>query len=175
MRLDMEVNVLIGIKYKLIHPEAIHTLPSGMTLYKCKLVSHNHGQNVMIRGPHFTFDCLREQAVGVANMVAKYRDEDCYAPRVPNDPAKEEPGNIGVNYQSCGVNYSCEDWIADCLVLTALEDDDTGEKIKRIRRKMQLMESGLDVDYRCIKCRECVQCKKSGHAEKISLREEQEM
>ena len=125
MRLDMEVNVLIGIKYKLIHPEAIHTLPSGMTLYKCKLVGHNHGQNAMIRGPHFTFDCLREQAGGVANMVVnfvrsidKYRDEDCYAPRVPNDPAKEEPGNIGVNYQSCGVNYSCEDWIADCLVLT---------------------------------------------------------
>ena len=33
-------HVLIGIKYKLIHPEAIHTLPSGLTLYKSKLVGH---------------------------------------------------------------------------------------------------------------------------------------
>ena len=40
---------------------------------------------------------------------------------------------------------------------------------------MQLMESVLDVDYRCIKCSECVQCKKSDQAEKISLREEQEI
>ena len=69
-----------------------------------------------------------------------------------------------------GVNYSCEDWIAVCPVLIALEDDDTGEKIKRIRRKMQLMESGLYVDYRCIIFRECVHCKKSDHAEKISVR-----
>jgi hypothetical protein len=54
--------VLKGIKYKIIHPEAIHS----------------------------TFDCLCEQAGGVPDMVAnfarginKYRDEDWYAPRVP--------------------------------------------------------------------------------------------
>ena len=40
---------------------------------------------------------------------------------------------------------------------------------------MKLLESGFDVDYRCVKCRECVLCKKSDNAEKISLREEQEM
>ena len=82
--------VLKGIKYKIIHPEAIHTLPSALTLYKSKLVGHNPGQNAMIGGPHSTFDCLCEQAGGVPDMVAnfargiaKYRDEDWYAPRVP--------------------------------------------------------------------------------------------
>jgi hypothetical protein len=39
--------VLIGIKYKLIHPEAIHTLPSGLKLYKSKLVGHNPGLNAI--------------------------------------------------------------------------------------------------------------------------------
>ena len=78
-------------KYKLIHPEAIHNLPSGLTLYKSKLVGHNPGQNAMIRGSHSTLDCLCEQAGGAANMVAnfvrgidKHRDEDWYVPRVPN-------------------------------------------------------------------------------------------
>ena len=69
--------------------------------------------------------------------------------------------------------YSSDEWIADCTALTALEDSDTGDKIKNIKKKLKLMESGLDVDYRCIKCRECIQCKKSDNSEKISLREEQ--
>ena len=244
---------LVGIKYKLIHPDPIHTLPSGLTIYKSKLVGHKSGLNAMIGGPHSTFDCLCDQAGGVANMVAnfvkgieRYRDEDWYAPRVPkapmtveevqfakmmtssmgelsvlaeynnmeyieekvaeafievlenfeentsensndlgipqldsgdedSDPVAAKADIIGVDCQSCGVTYCCQDWIADCLVLTALDDEDTDEKIKKIRKKMQLMESGLDVDYRCVKCRECIQCKKSDHAEKISLREKQEM
>jgi hypothetical protein len=247
---------LIGIKYRLIHPDPIHTLPSGLTLYKSKLVGQNPGMNAMIGGPHSTFDCLCDQAGGVANMVANfvkgiemYRSEDWSAPRVPNAPMtveevvfakkltssmrevsvlaeynqleyvedkvadaftvfldnveeivddiddcsssentpqtndhldrgsceEESAASACVSCNSCGVKYSCEDWIADCLVLTAMEKSETDDKIKKIKRKMQLMESGLDVDYRCIKCRECAQCKKSDHAEKISLREEQEM
>ena len=37
------------------------------------------------------------------------------------------------------------------------------------------MESGLNIDYRCVKCRECSLCKNADQSEKTSLREEQEM
>ena len=36
------------------------------------------------------------------------------------------------------------------------------------------MESGLDIDYRCVKCRECSACKNADQSERTSLREEQE-
>ena len=74
----------------------------------------------------------------------------------------------GVKCLVCEEFVKCEEWIADCIVLAALENEENDEKIRKIKKKMQLLESGLDVDYRCVKCRECAQCKKSDHAEKIS-------
>ena len=66
----MAGGVTHGLIGSLIHPEPIPTLPSGLTIYKSKLVGHKTGQNAMIGGPHSTFDCLCDQAGGVANMVA---------------------------------------------------------------------------------------------------------
>ena len=234
---------LIGIKYQLIHPDPIHTLPSGLTLYKSKLVGHNQGMNAMVGGPHSTFEFLCDQSGGVANMVANfvkgieiYRSEDWCAPNVPYAPMtveemnfakhlnsgtgelkvlaecnqleyleekvaeafievldaveeggdedsgsenrKEEMAEVlspaentdvrGVKCLICEEFVKCEEWIADCIVLAALENEESDEKIRKIKKKMQFLESGLDVDYRCVKCRECAQCKKSDHAEKIS-------
>ena len=40
---------------------------------------------------------------------------------------------------------------------------------------MAPQEAGLEVDYRCVRCRDCSQCKNADRTEKISLREEAEM
>ena len=39
----------------------------------------------------------------------------------------------------------------------------------------QLESSGLEVDYRCVRCRNCSQCRDAAMTDKISLREEQEL
>ena len=75
----------------------------------------------------------------------------------------------------CGDLINSEIWLPDCVALGTYDDNDADEKIQKIKSRWTLLESGIDVDYRCIKCRECIQCKKSDKAEKISLREEQEM
>ena len=33
----------------------------------------------------------------------------------------------------------------------------------------------MQIDYKCVKCRDCTACKNADHTERISLREEQEM
>ena len=44
-----EVYCLLGIKYSLLHPEALHTLPtSGLSIYPSKLKSHDGEMNAMI-------------------------------------------------------------------------------------------------------------------------------
>ena len=46
-----EVDCLMGIKYSLIHPEALHTFPTS-GLYASKLKSHDGEMNAMIGGSH---------------------------------------------------------------------------------------------------------------------------
>ena len=68
------VDMLLGIKYKNIFPEEIHTLPNGLTLYKSKLASHNDLFDACIGGPHSSFNALADAAGGTARLVAHFMD-----------------------------------------------------------------------------------------------------
>ena len=90
-------DVLLGIHYSLVHPDPVHTLESGLTIYRSKLVGHHKGFNAMIGGPHSSFDCLSNQAGGVAQMVAnfvlgleRYKAGEWSAPRVPRIDMEDE-------------------------------------------------------------------------------------
>ena len=56
-----------------------------------------------------------------------------------------------------------------CPVTSLVSSD---ERIRDLKRFYELHESGLEVEYRCPDCRDCVNCKSSDKTEKISLREE---
>ena len=49
------VDGLIGILYNAIFPVPVHTLPSGLTIYKTKLKSKFNKYNATIGGPHTTW------------------------------------------------------------------------------------------------------------------------
>ena len=49
------------------------------------------------------------------------------------------------------------------------------ERISDLRKNMDLQGAGLEIEYRCVRCRDCQQCKNADQTEKISLREEAEM
>ena len=97
-----------------------------------------------------------------------------------NDPTSEEDDDqmdivSPIQCNMCRCFFTSEIWLADCLSLAAVEEEAYDEKISQLKKRWSLMESGIDVEYRCVKCRDCVQSKKSEKAEKISLRQEQEM
>ena len=54
-----------------------------------------------------------------------------------------------------------------------LFSEDKEENIQALK-KFQSNEEGLQIEYRCPRCRQCVDCKKSFETERVSLREEQE-
>ena len=241
-------DALIGIQYDLIHPEPVHTLPSGLTIYRSKLAPHQAGINAAIGGPHSSFDyCCKSsggavQVVGLfTQQIEMFRKGEWSAPKVVLNPMSEEeamfakamnecdglrflsgmceaeeekrdfregfgdlvnlvelsstgetaskPGGesaISLDAPSdmqlpsldcnvCGLIVTPEIWteeIAAAVDTPAAEDE---SKIKTIKDNWSQLESGLDIEYRCVKCRECNGCKKADLTEKISLREESEM
>ena len=90
-------DALIGIQYDLIHPEPIHSLPNGLTLYKSKLAPHEPGFNAAIGGPHTSFDfCCNavggaHRAVALfAQQIELYKSGEWSAPRITTYPMTRE-------------------------------------------------------------------------------------
>ena len=48
------------------------------------------------------------------------------------------------------------------------------DQVRHLKLLLQTQDSGLSVEYRCVRCRECWACKNADETEKLSLREEQE-
>ena len=67
-----EIDCLLGIKYGALSPEPIHTLPSGLALYKSKLMAHDGISNAIIGGSHESFDFFVGLAGGVAPLIASF-------------------------------------------------------------------------------------------------------
>ena len=65
-----DVDVLMGMLYKKVHPEPIHSLSNGLTIYKMKITPHNLKFNAVIGGPHETFKLMSADAGGIAIMFA---------------------------------------------------------------------------------------------------------
>ena len=76
---------------------------------------------------------------------------------------------------TCKVDFTSDICLPDMVAMETDPRFTTDEKISKIKQNWSIMESGLEIDYRCTKCRDCSQCKNADQVEKISLREEQEM
>ena len=225
-------DALIGIQYNLVHPEPVHTLESGLCIFKSRLAPHKGGGLAMIGGPHSSFDALAGLSGGVSRVVAQfvqglenYRSGNWMPPKIPINPVcaeeimyaetmntyegdyimkeafqveqdrskflepyedileiveKEGPCSDVCNpptvtCNSCDTDYVPDIWLADIIALESDARFSPEEKLNKIKQNWSLLDSGLQIDYRCIKCRDCISCKNADQSEKISLREEQEM
>ena len=52
---------------------------------------------------------------------------------------------------------------------------DSDDKIARLKKLQPAIDGGLNIEYRCSRCRNCASCKKAVDTERISLREEAEV
>ena len=48
------------------------------------------------------------------------------------------------------------------------------ERIADIKKWREMMDTGINIDYRCVKCRNCSDCRNADETEKVSLRQDVE-
>ena len=61
-----EADILLGILYESIHPQRVHTLPSGLFIAKLKLATHKILWTGVIGGPHKSFAILADKVGDVS-------------------------------------------------------------------------------------------------------------
>ena len=65
-----ECDALIGILHLSIFPEAVHSLDSGLTIYKLKITPHDKKYNAVIGGPHESFQFMAQEFGGMGIVFA---------------------------------------------------------------------------------------------------------
>ena len=226
-----DIDILLGILYQSIFPVPVHTLESGLTIYKLQITPHDKRYNSVIGGPHDSFqymanyfgglnivfanlcqqlDAFRRNGPPKLSQVMMTKEDLLFAEQckeweiedfvdvfeeIGEDPVQEEPNLIfdgfdsnilndapSVNVTQAPLNNSvlctvCGDELSENVmnvllaVLPAKSRDDEDES-QTWRRLAQ--QEGLQIEYRCPKCRSCSDCRRSFATERVSMREEAE-
>ena len=133
-------------------------MPSGLTIYE----SFFHGKRGILGGPHEVFTNVERQFKGIhlishvyfTETVEKYRLGCITVLGVPL-PGYQDDGEMGTEHEKS----LCNSYAA-----------------KRPPMKIKIFDdienSGTEITYRCVECRNCPECKKGGKIESISIQEE---
>ena len=199
------VDMLLGSKYLSIFPKEVHSLPSGLTIYQSQLASHGGEFDSCIGGPHSSFTVLAGLAGGTSQLLACFIDSlqvyrQSGPPRITSIALTEDEVKLAMEYNATEMveshilssAHELDDVEAvESVVNEEYEEDVTcsycfnnftvgsavahDERVAELKKFKDMNEAGLEIEYRCPKCRQCVDCKSADKTEKVSLREESEM
>ena len=184
------VDIMIGIRYHAYFPTLIYTLPCGLGVYKTKFAS-GCGNLGILGGPHRTWRNAREsshmlgpRAYFTSEARAYFmqsfllrRTMDRVSSQDEDPELKSEIEEVGCDpedkciFQHCPKHLDDSGWMVPfswSLAGTRYVIRDESPKFSEIEAL------GAETSYRCIRCRNCNDCRKGEVLERVSLQEEAE-
>ena len=170
------VDLLLGIKYLRIMPKPVHVLPCGLTIFESVIKPYNKGETAVIGGPIEAFEsiCNTIQAKTLMkHMVNLCSSLKSYKPSIDHFPLNiletDDPLDKFTVGTLCSC-YDCHHQVSENLSKVFSSNSAQSE----LQKFLKMQEAGLDVSYRCRKCRTCQKCKGGDVEERLSLRQEAE-
>ena len=178
------VDIIIGIKYLKHYPTFLFSLPSGLSVYKAKLLSAS-GCQAVLAGPHEVWKKVYEQTQhmnprayltsearawcveqkwveinqGKLSSLARFQMEDT------EDVCRQVVLEQKENETGCD-HCHCQEEAADATGIYSAASEE--------REFWKVEELGTESPYRCISCRNCNKCRNGENLEAISFKEEAE-
>ena len=165
-RVGGDTDILIGIKYAKYFPELIHMCPTGLAVYKSAFLGLN-GSYGIIGGPHPEFTKVEKMQKGThaGKRVYITPSTECYRARFSLECDVPLLGSKLSLLSSNRLIYQQYDPNHFCVCR---------KQIKLIQSFEEVERAGTEISYRCIDCRNCIECKKSPRLDKASIQEEAE-
>ena len=66
------INVLLGIQYSAHFPKLVHSLESGLAIYKVRLLAGDPLITAAIAGPHISFNTMLEKVGDTSAILAAF-------------------------------------------------------------------------------------------------------
>ena len=165
-----DVDFMIGSKYTRYHPQAIFSLPSGLTIYKSPFLSTDGIQGV-IGGPHSVITAIDK---------AHNNEKMCQHAYLSEQFKLYQAGyQIDPDVHLLGMKYN-KDFKHDLITKTMPNCDSRTEKLTSMsllsiheQKCFEEVENAAsEMLYRCIDCRDCQKCKNDERIESVSIKEE---
>ena len=194
------VDIMLGIRYLKYFPTLIHQLPGGLGLFKSKFASLN-GNLGILGGPHKAWrhaedriNILTPRAFltqeskawylhgsildkGPCDTAEKETIDGLPLPSgscVPLDLVQDSEPNkqiVFCQFQHCELHAGEDGW----KVPNQWDLSDSQYSIRTEEKKFNEIQAlGSETTYRCVRCRNCNDCRRGELLEKISLQEETE-
>ena len=169
-RIGGEVDIMLGIQYYKYFPKEIFRTSSGLCIFESQF-SDKDGSRGIIGGPHDSFTRVQNNTENWVNSGAyflKNTKEYC------NEFwASVDTGLLDIPTSETISNYdhgpSTNDNVAPYTNIYLSK-----RTPKLIKQFEKVEKAGTEVSYRCLRCRGCLECRKSEMVEVISLQEEME-
>ena len=158
-----EVDIMIGIQYLKYHPREIATLETGLTLYRSSFENSDSSQGV-IAGPHSEFTKVDRSEHFVGKMVFINPIVRAY------DKWIDLKNEIPLLWEKSEI-YNCRETVSDL----GFSNNETyvNKKVPKVVKIFEEIEkAGTEINYRCLDCRDCAQCKKGSSIEETSIQED---
>ena len=180
-----DVDLMIGIRYARHFPVLLYTLPSGLQLNKAVIAAAD-GHQLVLGGPHGAW-CTAMSNINVmgarAYFSAEARAFSCqnralypiagledFALQEPAVTAPDDVTDVCV-FRHCDAHAEENDWIYP----PSWKVDYVAENIRKEASSLEQLERcGSEISYRCLRCRNCPECRKGEILEEVSLKEEHE-
>ena len=194
-----EIDALIGIKYANVHPELLFTLPNGLQIFKSKFKAAKRKEVLCIGGPLGAVDHIVAN-VGVRTtvryLIHKISSYSKYKPRLDCFPIDNKIHDY-VDKDIPEVEEILEREENECShkVESLISQPSNEEKIDKhegvecincgdifkvnsiqneLKNFLKHQEVGLDATYRCVRCRDCIDCKRGVGQELLSMKQQAE-
>ena len=179
-----ETDIMVGIKYLKYFPEAVYKLPLGLTIYKSPFISPDVTRGV-VGGPHHVFThiekyCASSQINMHIHFIERVRLVSSGYQVNPDTHLLGCKGIKDIMQDELLVDkYDRIDSILGSAEDSSVEDETVTTNFANRQLKVSKLQNiienaGTEVSYRCINCRNCVECKNSGQVEYVSIQEELE-
>ena len=163
------VDILLGIQYASLFPKLVHMLPCGLGIYELELEAPGGGFNACIAGPHKTLAALSLEIGGTRNLLAHFTQGlESWRTLANKTPvlAQLPPNDEEIRFYK-GLNLMEDD--TGLVAALGMERDeecldsdtfhsctylDSEDRLTLLKNKLP-SEIPLDLDYRCVSCRNC--------------------
>ena len=158
-----ETDLMLGIKYLKYFPEFVFKLPTGLTIYESHFVSPD-GSRGVVGGPHQVFTQIETQCAKTFMSLGTYFVQQLTLVRMGYQVNPD--AHLLCSTQEKFANIE----IPDSNMLSDSYNSRTALKKSKLFEMVE--NAGSEVTYRCVNCRDCVNCKKSEEIQCISIQEE---
>ena len=164
-----QTDLMIGIKYLKYFPKEIFQLPSGLTIYESAFANVD-GSRGVIGGPHPVFTEIEKQSRGTHVSIESYCSKMLLLYQQGYKVSLDVPLLGSKRYEDVTSDEQSEG--SSGVFLNKKIGLKSGLKLQK--KFDEIENAGTDISYRCVKCRDCPNCKSNERVEHISIQEEVE-